>query len=602
LKKILGAVLCLAVLLSTVPMTASAATTEAGIIDMHGTKTYIGSASAWSKTWNPSNFTDVTNKDASWSGNLTIKSGTVQDVSVSGDNTKVTVTSGTIGSIDADGDVTLNGGTVKNDVEAGKSITLNGAVTVKGSCIADNITATGSTTATVGKLVGSDTIILGNVGVKANKISGNGSATLQLKSYKLNLPTIEEMETIEVTDDATVTGTIDTRTLSIPSKKQLTAKSTVEVGTLEGPGTLAFVSGKLRIDDGVSGSPMITFLNSVHNGSLAFKASSGRVDPDDIVLYDYSLESDTDGGEELFYLTDSIKDGVTLSESSVSVSSKGSVSVKAYVRPSLSKYATGTKLKWELHGDTSSFSISPDTSNNTCKVSYSGTKNETRTATLTCYLVDSRGDRLPDYKSGSCTITGSQGTSSNNGNTTTTGLTLDTSAVTIPIGNTYWVLAITNSATAPAQMSYNSAVATVGAPKAYNAGGKKGWLYPVTGVAKGAVTIDIGGQKMIATVSGGSAIVDTSSYTMAPGGQYCIGVRLYGINKKSLNVHSANSCTTVQYGGSVNGLELYRVHAEKSGIGGVIFELPNGKSVRTQINIIAGETPHGVSARLIVAE
>jgi hypothetical protein len=595
LKKILAAALCLTLILAAVPVTAAAADT-AGIIDMHGAKTYIGPASAWSGTWDPSKFDEVTDEDAEWTGSLTIKSGSVDNVVVDGSNPTVTVTTGTIGSISSEGNVTLNGGTIKHDVTADKTITFSGDATVKGTCSATDITATGSKTATVNTLEGSGTITLGSTGVKANNILGDGSGTLELKNYTLTLSDIDDMDEINVTGDATVTGELSANAVTIASKKQLTAKSTAEIGTLNGPGTLAFVSGKLTIHGGVNGNPMITFLNTVHNGSLAFKADHGAVDEDEITLYDYSLEKDTDGDSDSFYLTDSIKEGVTLSETSVSVDSKNSASIKAYIRPSLSKFATGTKLVWELHGDTAAFSISPDSANNACKVSLKGAQTGTHSATLTAYLVDAHGDRLADYKSGTCSV------SLGSGQTAPVGLALDTTAVTIPVGGTYSVLAVTTAATPPVQLSYNSAVATVGAAKAYSAGGKTGWLYPVYGIAKGQVTIDIGGQKMITTVSGGSIIVDTSSYTMAPGGKYCIGVRMYGVDRRSVNVHSANSCTTIQYGGNVKGLELYTVKAETLGTGYAIFDLPGGQSVRTEINVQAGASPHGVSARLIAAQ
>ena len=595
MKKILAAALCLTLILAAVPITASAASTD-GIIDMHGAKTYIGSASDWSGTWDPNKFDDITDKSSEWTGNLTIKSGSLDNVVVDGSNSTVTVTSGTIGSLSSEGNVKLNGGTVKNDVNAEDTITISGAATVKGTCSASDITATGSTTATVNTLEGSGTITLGSTGVKVNNILGDGTGTLKLTNYTLSLSDVDSIDTIDVTGDATVTGELSADTVTIASKKQLTAKSTVEIGTLNGPGTLAFVSGKLTLHQGVYGSPMISFLNTVHDGTLAFKADHSAVDEDGIILYDYSLKKESASGYDSFYLTDSIDEGVTLSESSVSVDGKNSANIKAYIKPSLSKFATGTKLVWELHGDTDAFSISQDSANNACKVSFRGPQTGTHNATLTAYLVDSNGDRLSDYKSGTCSV------SMGSGQTVPVGVTLDTAAVTIPVGGTYSVLAVTAAAAPPVQLSYNSAIATVGAAKAYSAGGKTGWLYPVYGVAKGQVTIDIGGQKMITTVSGGSIIVDTSSYTMAPGGKYCIGVRMYGVDRKSLNVHSANSCTTIQYGGNVKGLELYTIKAEKAGTGYAIFDLPGGQSVRTEINVQPGASPHGVSARLVAAQ
>ena len=589
MKKFLGAALCLAVIFSAVPVAASAADT-AGIIDMHGAKTYIGSTTDWSKTWAAGNFEEVTDKDADWTGSLTIKSGSVRNVTVSGSSSTVTVNGGSINSIDTDGNVVLKSGTVKKDVESEGTITFTGDIAVKGVCIADTITATGSTTATVGSLEGSDTITLGSKGVKAGVIRGNYSTALSLKSYTLPLPDITDMAAITMVGNTTVSGKIISDSITIPSKTELTANSTVEVGTLTGPGTLGITSGRLIVHDGIDSLPLIRFNNGVGNGTLAFKADPGRVSEDDVALYDYNLEERSVGGYDGFYLTDSLKSGISLSERSLSLRSGNSVEVRANVSPSLSKFAAGTKIMWELHGDTTVFSISPDSTKQTCRVTAVAFK--TGKVTLTAYLVDQRGDRLTDYRSGSCLITSS---------TVDTSVSLDTSTVTIPVGGTYSVLAVTGSTAAPAYYSGNSSVAIVGTPKTYTYNGKSGWLYPVTGVSKGQAEIDIGGQKMDVTVASGSIIVDTSSYTMAPGGKYTIGVKLYGIDRKRLDVRSANNTTYMEYKGTSNGLELYSVTAMQAGTGTIIFEITGGQSVRTQISVQSGIYPHGVSARLIAA-
>ncbi len=598
MKKILGLFLCLSLMVGAVPFSASAATTEAGIVDKHGAKTYVGPVSAWGKTWDSENFTEVTDDDFSYSGSLTIKAGDMGTVSVSGSDSVLTVNGGTMDAIQADGNVVLTSGSIKHDVDSDQKVTFNGAVTVGGDCYAEEITATGSKTATVsGSLVGAGTITLGGTALKMKDISGDLSGTLKLQNYTLALPTIEDMREIDVTGNTTVSGKIVAGNLSIPQKTELIANSTVELDTLVGPGTLAFTSGRLTIHDSVSDRPFIRFNNSVSNGSLAFKADPGAVDEDEIELYDFELEQKYTNGYDSFYLTDSIREGITLSDSAVSVSSKNSALVRASVRPALSNFATGTKIVWELHGDSSAFSISPDSTKNTCQVTLKAAQNGSYKATLIAYLVDQRGDRLSDYKSDSCVIT----TGSSNPPPSTGSFALDTSSVTIPVGGTYSVMAVTNSTVPPVQMSYNSAVATVGAAKAYSGGGKTGWLYPVTGVAKGAVTIDIGGQKMIANVVSGSIIVDTASYTMSPGGKYCIGVKVSGLDRKQINVHSANSCTTIQYAGYSGGLDLYVVKGEQPGVGYAIFDVIGGQSVRTQITVQNGAKAGGVSARLIAA-
>ena len=183
---------------------------------------------------------------------------------------------------------------------------------------------------------------------------------------------------------------------------------------------------------------------------------------------------------------------------------------------------------------------------------------------------------------------------------TGSGISLDTAFVDLPMGCTYYVLAVTDASTPPAQMSYNSSVAVVGKAAAYYKNGKVGWLYPVTAVARGAVTINIGGQKMIVAVTSGSMIVDTSSYTLSPGKTYCIGVKLNGTDRSNISVYSENSCVSVQYKGrTANGIELYLVKANSDGTGYAVFSTAAGGSVRTQINVVKGAVSHGTGGRLI---
>lgn len=596
MKKMISIALTLALILFSIPIAAYAVQVDQ-VIDKHGAKTYIGTTASWGKAWDESNFVEVTGEDVDASGNLTVKIGDVKNITITGATSKLIVTDGTINSIKSEGGITLNGGTIKRDVESDTAVAINGKVSIGGDCTAQDITASSSVTATVvGSVIGNNSITLSGQSLKAREFNGNGKGMLAVKSYTLSLPAITDMETVTIDGSNKASGKIITGTLLINSKSELTANSTIEVDTLEGPGTLSFYSGKLTVHTGITDKPLIYFNNTVGNGTLAFKADVGAVGEDDVKLYDYQLEKDTYSSYESFILKNSITDGITLDQSSLDVNSKTSGLVRASVKPAFSQFAAGTKIVWELHGDTTAFSISPDTTKNTCKVTLSSSTTGSNRATLIAYLVDKNNDRLSDYKSDSCTI--SSGTAAVP--VDNSGLTLDTSAVTIPADNTYWVLAVTSSASAPQQLSYNSSIATVGAAVAYNYNGKVGWLYPVKGIAKGAVTIDIGGKKMLTTVAGGSITVDTASYTMSPGSKYYIGVKINKLDKKSLNIYSGNSCTDVQDAGkAANGMELYVVTARQAGTGHVTFAIIGGQSVSTTINVVSGVSPSGVSGRLV---
>lgn len=598
MRKITSILLSIALLLFSVPMTAHAAQSD-GVIDKHGAKTYVGTAAAWGKAWDEDSFQEVTGKDVQYSGNLTVKNGDVKDITINGSDSKLVVLNGTMNSIETDGDITLTGGTVKRNVASDGTITFNGGIKIGGTCTGQNITSSGSTTALVaGTVIGYNSITLTDKAIKASGFSGSNSASLNVKSYAFPLPAITDMGTVTIEGSNTAYGKIEANTLTLNQKAELTAASTLDVDTLSGPGTLSFYSGKLTVNFAIQNKPLFYFINPVGNGTVAFRTDSGAISESDVRLYDFELSRDYSGGHYQFTLKNSIRDGITLEPSSVTVSSNTSALVRANVKPAFSQFADGTKIVWELHGNTTAFSISPDTSKNTCKVTVSGSKTDAAKATLLAYLVDKNGDRLSDYKSGSCSVTtGDPGVPTDNAD-----FKLDTANVTIPAGDTYWVLAITNSSTPPKQISYNSAIATVGAAKAYRSDGKAGWLYPVKGVSRGEVTIDIGGQKMITKVAGGSIVVDTASYTMIPGGKYVIGVKINNVGKNDLNVYSQNFCTTVQYAGkAANGLDLYVVNGDSEGNGAVVFSLTGGQSVRTAITVQNGATPGGVSGRLVAA-
>ena len=646
MKKILSMLLSVSILVAAAPAVncAAAATgNQAGTIDKHGAKTYLGLTSDWGGAWNESKFTEVTDGNVTWDGDLTIKSGSVKDVTVNGSSSKVvvtngkmsdltvngdnstlsittgviddidcsgktTVTNGTIGSIFSGADLTINGGTIKRAVECDRQITFSGKISIGGAVTAEKIVSNSSAGISIANTVTAKTsVTLNGNNLRADEIKGSGSAVLELKSFTGRLPKITDMDkiTVDGSSVATASTKLVAGTLSVLQKGEFISTYPVELDELIGPGALTVNSGSLLIHSEATGAPLLLFNNIVRAGQEAFRADqTANISENDVCIYDYNLEKNYSSGYDIFKFRSVLSEGITLSTHDVTLSDKTPALIRTTVTPKFTEFATGTKMVWELHGDTKSFSISPNTTDNSCKVTFNNAAGSYR-AQLVAYLVDAKGDRLTDYKSDSCILRAGTGNSADTppANTGTgSGIALDTSAVTIGIGNTYWVLAVTDSKTPPIQLSYNSAVAIIGKPAVYNYGGKTGWVYPVTGAGKGEVTIDIGGQKMITKVSGGSIIVDTSSYTLSPGGKYSIGVRMYGLNRNNLNVHSGNSCTSVQYGGKTKeGLELYTVTANSEGTGSVIFEITGGQSVVTQINVVNGAKPGGVSGRLIAS-
>jgi hypothetical protein len=520
MKKLMAVVMSMAVLLIAMPVSVSATSDDTQVINKHGSGTYMGTYEDWNNSsWDSDDFTEVTGEDIDCSDDLIIKGGKVGTVTVS-DESSLTIYDGTMSDVESDGnitmsggtadsltsnddDISISGGTVRGDVDADGSVTLSGKLAVGGSVTCTDVTAyaTGSTgsTSVSGEISFSGTMELQGTNYKFGTIDGQSSGTLEFKNYNGTLPTISKLNALSVCSGSIVTtsGSAEIGTLNLEDNAEFATTATLTADTINGPGALVINAGGLTVNSGVSDYPVLEFNGSVGDGTTAFQAKSGTVSIGNMIVFGYSLtKQDSNVGFDTFVLKSLTGDGVTLNSSSVSVSSGQYATVTATVTPSLSSLVNGAKLQWKLIDSSSKFSIASDSNDNSCKIYLSSSAGTSAySARLAVYLVDSSGAFLTDYKSASCSISSSASTVSSSGTS------LDTSAVSISVGHTYSVLAVTSSKTPPVQMSYNSAVAVVGKATAYNYNGKAGWLYPVKAIAKGGVTIDIGGQKMITTVT-----------------------------------------------------------------------------------------------------
>jgi hypothetical protein len=516
MRKLAAVLLSATILLLAVPLKVSAVSSDTEVINQHGAKTYIGTYSDWSKkSWNSDNFTEVTGDDIDCSGTLIIQSGKLGNVTVR-DNSDLTIYNGTMTDVDVDGsismsggtvntlssneDINLSGGTVKGDVEAHDGVTLSGKSTIGGSVTGNDVTVyalSNIASVTVSNDVSfSNVMILEGSYYKFGNIDGQSSGKLEFENFTGTIPAFSNVQKLSVDTYSSVTAAsaLDLDTLTIGENAQFVTTAALTVGTIEGPGTLISNVENLTVNFGVFGNPVFDFNGSEKDGIAVFKAKSETVSAGDITIYGYGLNKETGtDGYDTFALQALTGDGVTLDPSFAKVGSGKYITVKATVAPSLSGLADGSKLYWKLINPSSNFSVTPDINSNTCRVNLSSSAGATACkATLGAYLADINGNVLSEYKSASCLIVSA--------NTADSGISLDTTSVSIPLGRTYFVLAVTDSQTPPAAVSYNSAVARVGKAVAYHSSSKDGWLYPVTAVARGGVTIDIGGQKMFVSV------------------------------------------------------------------------------------------------------
>jgi hypothetical protein len=520
MKKLMATVLCVSLLFFAVPIAVHADTDDEEVVSTHGSKTYLGTYSDWQDTWDEDNFTDVTGEDVDVSNDLVIKNGKIGAVSVSGDS-NLTIRGGTMGDVSCDGDIQMNagkanslqcsgdisisGGSVSEDVNADGGVYLAGPMTlggdVEGNDVQLDATNSSGTVAVAGDVSFSGDMTLSGSHYHMNKIDGQSSGTLQLQSCTGTLPAIDDMTAVTADEGSVVTTSQNLQfdSLSLSDGARFSTTGTLTVGTLSGPGTLIFNAGKLTVQDNLSDLPVFDLNGTASTGTTVFRASSGSVSVGDAIVYGYGLSLSSSGDYNYFSLQASSGDGVSVSPASVSVASGSPVTVKVSVSPALSNYTSGTQLCWKLTDPSSAFSISPSTTGDgTCTVRLTQPSGSSvYRATLAAYLADSNGNLLSSYKTAACAVTSSSASST----TVSSGLTLDTKTVTISLGHKYCVLAITGDSTPPKQLSYNSAVATVGKASAYNYNGKVGWLYPITAVSGGGVTVNIGGQTVLVTIS-----------------------------------------------------------------------------------------------------
>lgn len=579
MKKLITAVLSAALIVLAFPAGDHAASSGDSVIDMHGTRTYIGLSSDWSKSWSEKNFEDVTNEDVTCSGNLTVKAGAVGDVSVDGAGSKLTVkggtvknirssgsveiSGGTVYSVNAEGDVKLNKASVRRNVRVGGEFAASGSVSVGGPLESEDIlVGSGVTLNVADKIVCLNKFILGGGTVKADEVDGQDTAKTEIKKYSGTLPVLSRMSSVEVDSGNSVTGSgkFSAGRLSIAQKAEFIAPSSIELDTLEGPGTLSIRSGKLMIHDGVTSEPLLVFSDVVSKGTLAFKADEDAVDEDDVQIYDYSLEKKTSGSVDEFRLTTDLSEGITMDHSSVSVDRSHTAVVKATVKPALSRFAQGTKIVWEMHGDTSAFSYQTDAASQSCTISWNSDASSKSRATLIAYLVDSRGDKLTNYKSDSCVVTvGGTGLSCDTGGTYTFGA-----------NSVYYYKITTTDPAAPNAVSSNPSAVSVAFAKRL----PDGYLYRITNVGTGTAVItttsSYGPTASFQAVGTGSGIVSDTpfQFSMKAGSTYQFKFTVNGSGTYNFASGNSRILKPVSLTRSGNAY-YYKVRALKAGGAGL---------------------------------
>lgn len=321
------------------------------------------------------------------------------------DASKVTVTNGTVGNIDADeADVSAEDedGTVKVGNVTAPVISVD----------SDNSkVATGTLKATSDD---TEITLSGDFVTVAGVDFDNWGAELKIDGFTGTVPApknaTEDGATISTNateDKVTIDGDADINSIAIGDDSQMIFNGKLNVGSVDGSGTLVVGLGKMDISSDASGVTLKFSDPAINVGDTAFTAVTDTVDVDSMEPYGCTLSMTEGSKEDTFKIASTDFVGMTFNPSSARIANGYSQTFAA------STYAPGTALpegysvQYTLDGDDDIFQMTNnDDGTVTVKVvGYDDTFAEENTATLRAEVVDTDGDVDDDYSAGELDLT-----------------------------------------------------------------------------------------------------------------------------------------------------------------------------------------------------
>lgn len=321
------------------------------------------------------------------------------------DASKVSVTNGTVGDIDADeADISAEDeeGTVKVGDVTAPIINVD----------SDNSkVATGTLTATSDD---TEITLSGDFVTVAAVDFDDYGAELKIDGFTGTVPApenaTEEGATISTNateDKVTIDGDADINAIAIGDDSQMIFNGKLNVGSVDGSGTLVVGLGKMDISSDASGVTLKFSDPTINVGDTAFTAVTDTVDVDSMEPYGCTLSMTEGSKEDTFKIASTDFVGMTFNPSSARIANGYSQTFAA------STYAPGTALpegysvQYTLDGDDDIFQMTNnDDGTVTVKVvGYDDTFAEENTATLRAEVVDTDGDVDDDYSAGELDLT-----------------------------------------------------------------------------------------------------------------------------------------------------------------------------------------------------
>jgi len=321
------------------------------------------------------------------------------------DASKVTVTNGTVGDIDAD-EADISAEDEDGTVKVG-----NVTAPIIGVDSDNSKVATGTLKATSDD---TEITLSGDFVTVAGVDFDNWGAELKIDGFTGTVPApknaTEDGATISTNateDKVTIDGDADINSIAIGDDSQMIFNGKLNVGSVDGSGTLVVGLGKMDISSDASGVTLKFSDPTINVGDTAFTAVTDTVDVDSMEPYGCTLSMTEGSKEDTFKIASTDFVGMTFNPSSARIANGYSQTFAA------STYAPGTALpegysvQYTLDGDDDIFQMTNnDDGTVTVKVvGYDDTFAEENTATLRAEVVDTDGDVDDDYSAGELDLT-----------------------------------------------------------------------------------------------------------------------------------------------------------------------------------------------------
>ncbi len=604
-----------------------------------GSRTVIGSSPSSDDSWSEEKgyVKVISNYDIRTDVALTIESGNLGDITGAG---SVTVNGGNIDSIDVDGDVNISEATV-GDVDGAKisvdtgatvasidgtDITIQGAA-VTGAVNGTNVEITGDADykTTIGGDVSADNDLKVNayddevVSVSGKLVSDSEDTAMTITGlgvsiagidtdfrdteilfdeYKGSLEIISTdnahaVVSLESGADVTVTNDTYLGVVSVDEESTLTFLGTIKLEDLSGDGVVKVNANSMYVTSGIDGI-QFQLLGNPTVGDVALRATVDTVAPEDINGIGFTTEQVAENSTTDKFVIDAVSfAGLSFDKSAVEIAKGYSDTVTLNVYPAGTTLPKDVYVSWNLEGDEDYIDFELDATGTVATIKvldYNPDYSYSNKATLTATLVDADGFEIEDYVVASCEITGKA--------VPDTTVTLDTTTVTKSVGQIYQFIAKSSDNSAITAASSDESVATVAL---YDANDARGYKFQINAVGIGTATItatNATGATATMTVNvvenKGSLKIDTTSYTMAPGGIYDVKVTVDGVDAEPVVTISRDAIASL----TSLGEGKYRITARNEGVTYVMAKVTvNGVEygASVKVEVANGATASGVT-------